>query len=64
MTSYHWQPAAQEPEIERLVRAHRSEERDWLSYADSTAATAEVRKAQDAVDRIRNRISRPYQASS
>jgi hypothetical protein len=53
-----WEPADQEPEIERLVRAHRLEEPAWLSYADSTAAAAEVRKAQDAVDRIRNRISR------
>jgi hypothetical protein len=58
MMSDQWKPAAQEPEIERLVRAHRSEEQAWLSYRDSTVAAAEVRKSHDAVDRIRNRITR------
>jgi hypothetical protein len=52
-----WERAAHEPEIERLLKALRAEEQCWRTYADSTAAAAEVRQAQDAVDRIRNRIS-------
>ena len=48
-----WKPAPQDPEIERLVQAHRSQEQAWLSYADCTGADEEVRQAQAAVDRIR-----------
>jgi hypothetical protein len=58
LDSDQWQPAPQEPEIERLVLAHRAQEQAWLSYGDCATADEEVRLAQAEVDRIRNDIWR------
>lgn len=59
-----WRPARQDPALERLVLAQRSQEHAWRTHIlDCSTVDEEVRQAQAEVDRIRNGIWHRHWAS-